>query len=40
MGTIVSYETEGTIYGSTSYRASKDAKIGVLYQNDDLGRTT
>ena len=38
MGTIVSYETEGTIYGKYILQSVKDAKIGVLYQNDDLGR--
>jgi hypothetical protein len=38
MGTIVSYETEGTIYGKYILQSAKDAKIGVLYQNDDLGR--
>ena len=38
MGTIASYETEGTIYGKYMLQSIKDAKIGVLYQNDDLGR--
>jgi branched-chain amino acid transport system substrate-binding protein len=38
MGTIASYETEGTIYGKYILQSVKDAKIGVLYQNDDLGR--
>ena len=38
MGVIASYETEGTIYGKYILQSIKDPKIGVLYQNDDLGR--
>jgi branched-chain amino acid transport system substrate-binding protein len=38
MGVIASYETEGTIYGKYILQNIKDAKVGVLYQNDDLGR--
>jgi branched-chain amino acid transport system substrate-binding protein len=38
MGTIASYETEGQIYAKYILQSVKDAKIGVLYQNDDLGR--
>jgi ABC-type branched-subunit amino acid transport system substrate-binding protein len=38
MGTIASYETEGTIYGKYILQSVKNAKIAVLYQNDDLGR--
>ena len=33
-----SYETEGRIYAKYILQNIKDAKIGVLYQNDDLGR--
>jgi branched-chain amino acid transport system substrate-binding protein len=40
MGTIASYETEGTIYGKYILQSVKDAKIGVLYQNDDPEGTT
>jgi branched-chain amino acid transport system substrate-binding protein len=38
MGRIASYETEGKIYAKYILRNIKDAKIGVLYQNDDLGK--
>ena len=38
MGMIASYETEGRIYAKYILQNIKDAKIGVLYQNDDLGR--
>ena len=33
-----SYRTEGRIYGRYILEAKPDAKIAVLYQNDDLGR--
>ena len=38
MGMIASYETEGRIYAKYILQNINDAKIGVLYQNDDLGR--
>ena len=38
MGVIASYETEGKIYGKYILQQVKDAKVAVLYQNDDLGR--
>jgi branched-chain amino acid transport system substrate-binding protein len=38
MGVIASYETEGRIYAKYILKNIKDAKIGVLYQNDDLGK--
>ena len=38
MGIIASYETEGRIYAKYVLQKIKDAKIGVLYQNDDLGK--
>jgi branched-chain amino acid transport system substrate-binding protein len=38
MGVIASYETEGRIYANYILRNIKDAKIAVLYQNDDLGK--
>jgi branched-chain amino acid transport system substrate-binding protein len=38
MGVIASYETEGRIYAKYILENVKDAKIGVIYQNDDLGR--
>lgn len=38
MGTIASYETEGSIYGKYILQHVKAPKIGVLYQNDDLGK--
>lgn len=38
MGTIASYETEGKIYAKYILQNIKAPKIGVLYQNDDLGR--
>jgi branched-chain amino acid transport system substrate-binding protein len=38
MGVIASYETEGIVYGKYILQNLKSAKIGVLYQNDDLGR--
>jgi branched-chain amino acid transport system substrate-binding protein len=38
MGVIASYETEGRIYAKYILHNVKDAKIAVLYQNDDLGK--
>ena len=38
MGVIASYETEGRIYAKYALQNIKDAKIAVLYQNDDLGK--
>ena len=38
MGVIASYETEGSIYAKYILQSVKDAKIALLYQNDDLGR--
>jgi branched-chain amino acid transport system substrate-binding protein len=38
MGIIASYETEGRIYAKYILQNLSDAKIGVFYQNDDLGR--
>lgn len=38
MGTIASYETEGQIYAKYILQSVKEPKIGVLYQNDDLGK--
>jgi branched-chain amino acid transport system substrate-binding protein len=38
MGVIASYETEGRIYAQYILHNIKDAKIAVLYQNDDLGK--
>ena len=38
MGVIASYETEGFIYAKYILQSVKNAKIGVLYQNDDLGK--
>ena len=38
MGVIASYETEGIIYGKYILQHMTDAKIGVSYQNDDLGK--
>jgi branched-chain amino acid transport system substrate-binding protein len=38
MGRNASYETEGRIYAKYILQNIKDAKIAVLYQNDDLGR--
>ena len=38
MGVIASYETEGRIYAKYILQNLKDAKIGVFYQNDDLGK--
>jgi ABC-type branched-subunit amino acid transport system substrate-binding protein len=38
MGTIASYETEGAIYGKYILQNVDTPRIGVLYQNDDLGK--
>ncbi len=38
MGFNPSYQTEGRIYGQYILQNYPSAKIGVLYQNDDLGR--
>ncbi|WP_315771675.1 MULTISPECIES: ABC transporter substrate-binding protein [unclassified Bradyrhizobium] len=38
MGFNPSYVVEGRIYGQYILKTYPDAKIGVLYQNDDLGR--
>ena len=38
MGWYPTYRTEGTIYGKYILENIKDAKIGVLYQNDDYGK--
>jgi branched-chain amino acid transport system substrate-binding protein len=38
MGVIASYETEARVYAKYILQNLKDAKIAVLYQNDDLGK--
>jgi len=38
MGFNPSYQTEGRIYAQYILKNYPDAKIGILYQNDDLGR--
>jgi branched-chain amino acid transport system substrate-binding protein len=38
MGTIASYETEGAIYGKYILHNVNAPRVGVLYQNDDLGK--
>jgi branched-chain amino acid transport system substrate-binding protein len=38
MGVIASYETEGRIYAKYILANIKEPKIGVFYQNDDLGK--
>ncbi|WP_022723042.1 ABC transporter substrate-binding protein [Rhodopseudomonas sp. B29] len=38
MGFNPNYHTEGRIYGQYILKNHPNAKIGVLYQNDDLGR--
>jgi branched-chain amino acid transport system substrate-binding protein len=40
MGVIASYETEGRIYAKYILRHIENAKIGALYQNDDLGKVS
>ena len=38
MGWQPNYQTEGRIYAAYVLRNVKDAKIGILYQNDDYGK--
>src|SRR5471032_3349382 len=38
LGFNPNYQTEGRIYGQYILKNHPDAKIGVLYQNDDLGK--
>ncbi len=38
MGWQPNYQTEGAIYGHYLLQAKPDAKVAVLYQNDDAGR--
>src|SRR5882672_4844576 len=38
MGWYPTYYTEGVIYGKYIVKNIKDAKIGILYQNDDYGK--
>jgi branched-chain amino acid transport system substrate-binding protein len=38
MGWYPTYRTEGVIYGKYILNHIKDAKIGILYQNDDYGK--
>jgi branched-chain amino acid transport system substrate-binding protein len=38
MGWYPTYKTEGAIYGKYILENIKDAKVGVLYQNDDYGK--
>ena len=38
MGFFVSYQVEGRIYADYILKNKPDAKIGVLYQNDDFGK--
>jgi branched-chain amino acid transport system substrate-binding protein len=38
MGWYPTYFTEGVIYGKYIVKNIKDAKIGILYQNDDYGK--
>ena len=38
MGFFVSYQAEGRIYADYILKNKPDAKIGVLYQNDDFGK--
>jgi ABC-type branched-subunit amino acid transport system substrate-binding protein len=38
MGYNPNYQTEGRIYGRYILKEHPNAKIGILYQNDDLGR--
>jgi branched-chain amino acid transport system substrate-binding protein len=38
MGFNVSYQMEGRIYAAYIMKYKPDAKIGVLYQNDDFGK--
>ena len=38
MGFFISYQAEGRIYADYILKHKPDAKIGVLYQNDDFGK--
>jgi branched-chain amino acid transport system substrate-binding protein len=38
MGYGAGYRTEGAVYGKYLLREAPESKIGVLYQNDDLGK--
>ena len=38
MGFFVSYQAEGRIYAAYILKNKPDAKLGVLYQNDDFGK--
>ena len=38
MGFNLSYETEGQIYAKYLLKTKPNAKIGILYQNDDFGK--
>lgn len=38
MGWLPSYASEGRVYASYIVKEKPDAKIGVLYQNDDFGK--
>jgi branched-chain amino acid transport system substrate-binding protein len=38
LGFFVSYQAEGRIYAAYILKHKPDAKIGVLYQNDDFGK--
>ena len=38
MGWQPNYQTEGRIYAAYTLKNVKDAKIGILYQNDDYGK--
>src|SRR5215475_8472549 len=38
IGFFVSYQAEGRIYAAYILKNKPDAKIGVLYQNDDFGK--
>ena len=38
MGLHPNYQTEGRVYAQYVLQTSQDAKIGILYQNDDYGK--
>ena len=38
MAFFISYQAEGRIYAAYILKNKPDAKIGVLYQNDDFGK--
>ncbi len=38
MGFFISYQAEGHVYAAYLLKHKPDAKIGVLYQNDDFGK--